>query len=219
MEPHTRLILVRHGETTANTDQRWYGALDAPLTSRGMGQVAATGARFAAWRHEADFSVLYASPLPRCRTTAAAIAQALELETLVEDGLREFSIGDWEGRTFRDLHDTEQLWDRFAADPDFAPPNGESPRSFGRRVMGTVEDIANRHPGESIIVVTHGGVISRLLDVWLGGNNGDWVRWDPHNCAVTVVEWDGAAWRGLLVNDVTHLAPELVATALPEYAQ
>ena len=223
MGPHTQLILIRHGETTANTEQRWFGALDAPLTPRGQQQVQATAARFAAWRrqadHRADIAALYVSPLPRCRSTAAGIAQALELEPIVDDGLREFSIGDWEGRTFRDLRDTEQLWERFAADPNFAPPNGESPRSFGRRIVQTVQELADRHPGETIVVVTHGGVIARLLDEWLGNASGNWVSWDPHNCGIAHLEWDGGAWRGLSVNDVSHLAPDLLETALPVYAQ
>ena len=64
---------------------------------------------------------------------------------VVEDGLREFSIGDWEGRTYRDLIDNEQLWHRWAIDPTFTPPNGESPVSFGERAVAALEDLAARH--------------------------------------------------------------------------
>ena len=72
----THVILVRHGETTANHEQRWYGAMDAPLTERGRLQVQATGDRFAQRRTTAPVDALYVSPLPRARSTAAAISVA-----------------------------------------------------------------------------------------------------------------------------------------------
>ena len=81
---NTHVILVRHGETTANHEQRWYGALDAPLTERGQHQVQATGERFAQRRAGAPVDALYVSPLPRARSTAAAISAALDMEAIVE---------------------------------------------------------------------------------------------------------------------------------------
>lgn len=213
----TQVVLVRHGETTANHEQRWYGALDAPLTARGELQVRATGERFRAMQATAPVDALYVSPLPRARTTAAAIAAAIGLEPVIDDGLREFSIGDWEGRTFRDLIETENLWGRWAQDPTFAPPNGESPASFGRRAVAVVQRLAERHPGQRILLVTHGGIISAVLDIWFGGNSGDWVRWDPHNCAVSELIWDGAHWRSVYINDISHLPPEAIVPVLPAY--
>uniref|UniRef100_A0A7C1FDX2 Histidine phosphatase family protein n=1 Tax=Caldilinea aerophila TaxID=133453 RepID=A0A7C1FDX2_9CHLR len=217
MTTETRVILVRHGETTANHEQRWYGALDAPLTERGRLQVQATGERFRRRRQQEPVDAIYVSPLPRARSTAAAIAAALGIEPIVEEGLREFSIGDWEGRTYRDLIDNEQLWQRWAQDPTFAPPNGESPASFGRRAIETVQRLAERHPGQRIVLVTHGGIISCVLDAWVGGHTGDWIRWDPHNCAVSELVWDGERWRAERINDISHLPPEAVTEDIPAY--
>lgn len=211
----TQVLLVRHGETTANHEKRWHGALDAPLTARGELQVRATGERFRALRAAAPIDALYTSPLPRARTTAAAIAAAIGLEPVIDEGLREFSIGDWEGRTFRDLHENENLWGRWDNDPTFAPPNGESPVSFRQRAVAAVQRLVARHPGQRIVLVTHGGVISALLDIWFGDNSGDWVRWDPHNCAVSELIWDGAKWRSVYINDIGHLPPEAVAPVSP----
>jgi len=213
----THVILVRHGETTANYEQRWYGALDAPLTERGRQQVMATGIHFGARQPECPVDLIYVSPLPRARSTAAAIAAALKIEPIIEEGLREFSIGDWEGRTFRDLIDNEQLWERWAQDPAFTPPNGESPASFGERVVATVQQLADRHRGQRIVLVTHGGIIGCLLDNWIGERTGDWVRWDPHNCAVSELVWDGERWHGKTINDISHLPPEAVIDVLPAY--
>lgn len=218
MTKETRVILVRHGETTANHEQRWYGALDAPLTERGRLQVQATGERFRRRREQEPVDAIYVSPLPRARSTAAAIAEALGMEPIVEEGLREFSIGDWEGRTFHDLMENEQLWQRWAQDPTFAPPNGESPASFGKRAIETVQSLAERHPGQRIVLVTHGGVISCVLDAWVGDRSGDWIRWDPHNCAVSELVWDGERWRAESINDVSHLPPEAVTDVVPAYS-
>ena len=219
MSKTTRVILVRHGETEANLLQMWHGSMDAPLTERGKLQVQATAQRFAECVERIRIDRIYVSPLPRAQSTAAAIGAAINLRPVIEDGLREFSIGDWEGRTFRDLIDNEQLWRRWAIDPHFAPPNGESPNSFGERTVSALNALAQRHHQQTIVAVTHGGVIGAVLDAWVGNHTGDWMRWDPHNCAVSVLEWDGDRWHGVVVNDINHLPPAALATEPPSYLE
>jgi 2,3-bisphosphoglycerate-dependent phosphoglycerate mutase len=214
---NTRLILVRHAETEANKLQRWYGALDAPLTEKGMRQVEATARRLADYAARKHVDVLYVSPLPRAIRTAAAIGLAIHHQPIVEEGLREFSIGDWEGRTYRDLIENEQLWRRWAIDPAFAPPNGESPHTFGLRAEAAAQAIVDRHPGATVVAVAHGGIIGAVLDAWLGGGVGEWARWEPHNCAVSVLEFDGQRWKGLVVNDISHLPADAREDERPAY--
>lgn len=214
---NTRVFLVRHGETEANLLQMWHGSLDAPLTACGRAQVAATAARFVECARHQQIDMLYVSPLPRARSTAAAIAAAIGMSPIVEDGLREFSIGDWEGRTYRDLIDNEQLWHRWAIDPTFRPPNGESPVSFGERAVAALDELATRHRHQTIVAVSHGGLIGAVLDAWIGDRSGDWIRWEPHNCAISVLDWDGDRWCGTLVNDIGHIPPEAVIHERPDY--
>ena len=213
----THLYLVRHGETQANLEQRWYGALDAPLTPRGEQQVAATAAYFARTARTMPVSAFYVSPLPRAQSTAAAIARAIGMTPVVEDGLREFSIGDWEGRTYRDLIDNDDLWGHWDRDPHFAPPNGESPVAFGGRIVQTLRTLVARHPGQTILTVAHGAVIASLLDLWLGDATGNWMRWDPHNCAVTLLAQNGDGWTGIHINDISHLPADAAVDDIPEY--
>ena len=201
----TRLILVRHAETEANLNQLWHGDLDAPLTARGQQQVAATAACLAQLHVTQPIHVFYVSPLPRAQSTAAAIAEATGLPIVVETELREFSLGDWEGRSLRELRELENLWVRWDADPTFAPPNGESPVSFNRRAVRALMDLASRHPGETVLVVTPGGFISSVLATWLGADARNWRAYDAHNCAVSILVQDGNGWRGELVNDISHL--------------
>jgi probable phosphoglycerate mutase len=204
------LILIRHGETEANVSGIWHGSADAPLTARGKRQVEATARRVAELHAQTPMDVFYVSPLARTRSTADVIAQAIGMDPMVDEGLREFSIGDWEGRSFQELREQEHLWDRWRADPEFAPPNGESPASFGRRVPQAVLALLDRHANKTVVAVTHGGVISTLLAQTLGGGLWDWVQWDPHNCAITILEWDGSRWSAVVVNDVSHLPADVI---------
>ena len=213
----TRLILVRHGETESNVSQVWHGRLDAPLTPRGREQVVAVAARLAARQAELPIHAFYVSPLPRAQSTAAAIAAAIGMTPQIDPGLREFDLGDWEGRTFRDLREQENLWGRWATDPDFAPPNGESPRSFGRRAAQALIRLADRHPEQTVLVVTHGGFISNVLATWLCKSGGDWRAFDPHNCAISIVRRDGDGWQGEVINDVSHLPLTARVDYTPDY--
>ena len=217
MSSKTRLILVRHGETEANIQQVWFGSLDAPLTARGRLQIQATGQRFIEIHKRTPIDAIYVSPLARARATADAIVQAIGIEPIVDEGLREFSIGDWEGRSFRDLIEAEDLWGRWKVDPAFAPPNGESPASFSLRVLRDLQRLADRHAGQTVVVVTHGGVIGCVLNSWLGENTGEWVRQDPHNCSVSVLEWGGTHWQEVMVGDIAHLPPEAIVSEEPVY--
>lgn len=200
-----RLIIIRHAETEANVSGVWHGALDAPLTPRGEEQVAATAMRVRALVEEYPIGHFYVSPLPRARRTAAAIAALIEHEPTVEPDLREFDLGAWEGRSFRDLKEKENLWARWAADPSFAPPQGESPLSFGRRVAAVFADLVQRHRSETILVVTHGAVMANLQATWLGEGPADWRNWEAHNCAISIIEQTPAGWTTVCVNDVRHL--------------
>jgi probable phosphoglycerate mutase len=209
----TRLIVVRHAETEANLNQVWQGDLDAPLTERGRQQVTATALRLAELHASDPIDLFYVSPLPRARSTAAAIAEATKLSLLIESELREFSLGEWEGRSFRELREVEDLWGRWEIDPAFAPPNGESPLSFNRRAVRALSALAARHPGQTSLIVTHGAFISSVLATWLGGDPRRWRDYDPPNCAVTILVLEEEGWRGDLVNDISHLP----FSARPDY--
>ncbi len=202
----TRLILLRHAETEANVNGIWHGALDAPLTPLGEAQVVATTRRLLEIDRESPIDHIYVSPLARAQRTAQALAKAIEIDVRIEPGLSEMSIGDWEGRSFVQLREVDRLWERWQADPHFTPPNGESPFVFGRRVPATFRQLAETHPGQTLLAVTHGGVISNLLAQWLGEGPQDWRRWDPMNCAISILEQGDAGWNPILVNDTQHLA-------------
>ena len=192
---------MRHGETSANLAGVWHGSLDTPLTERGREQ-ALRVARFLRGRC-AEASAVYTSPLLRARDTALAIAESLGLELRLERGLSEYHLGSWEGKTYRELHETHRLWDEMRRDPDFAPHGGESPRQVTERITAALRRIGEVHPGERVIVVTHGGALSMALAAII---DGDYTRWRRvmANCAVSELVLEPAP-ELLSFNQTDHL--------------
>lgn len=216
----TVLILIRHGETEANVQQIWQGSMDAPLTARGRQQVKATAHYMAELTQHYPIDQFYVSPLPRAQSTAAAIAQRIGRQPIIEENLREFDLGDWEGRSFLELKEKEDLWTRWQVDPWFAPPHGESPRAFNQRAVQTFQQLADLHPDQTLLAVTHGGLICNVLATWFGAGPDDWRRWEPHNCAISILTLREARWQSLVVNDIRHLPVEaVVANDQSAYAE
>ncbi len=199
--PPTILTLVRHGETPANLDGVWHGSTDTLLTERGRAQAERVGAYIGETYPES--SALYASPRTRTLDTAAPIAQALGLEVQVEPGLAEYDLGEWEGRSYRELAETEKLWERMKTEPDFAPSGGESPIQVRDRMAEALRRIDATHPDERIVVVTHGGALSLVLGDLLDGDYSNWHR-IMTNAAVSELELHPVP-RLLSFNSTEHL--------------
>lgn len=156
----TRLIVVRHGETAWNVDTRIQGHLDIPLNATGLWQARQLGDALAG---EA-ISAIYTSDLLRARRTAQAVADATGAALVDEPGLRERAFGSFQGRTFAEIEaeHPEQARRWRQRDPDYAPDGGESLRVLRERVIDTTHRLAARHPGELVLLVTHGGVLDVL---------------------------------------------------------
>lgn len=154
----TRLCLVRHGETDWNAERRLQGHIDIPLNATGVAQAAAAANALPG----ATFSACYSSDLLRALHTAQAACRALGLEARTLPALRERHYGHFQGLTYHEAASRHaDDYARFEArDPDFAfPGGGESLRGFAERIQACLTDIVARHPGETVLVVTHGGVL------------------------------------------------------------
>jgi broad specificity phosphatase PhoE len=197
----TLVTLVRHGETAANVDGVWHGSIDTALTARGHAQAARLAEHLAQTR--SDARALYASPLARARDTAQPIAARLGLAPALEPDLREYHLGEWEGVSYTTLAREHRLFERMQAEPDWQPGGGESARQVAERLARSLLAIASRHPGERVIVVSHGGALTLGLGWLLDGSLSAWRR-VMSNCAVSDLRFDPAP--SLLVwNDVAHL--------------
>lgn len=162
----TRILLVRHGESAPAVPGRPFplrdGHGDPPLHPDGRVQADRLAARLGADR---SITAIYVTTLRRTHETAAPLAAALGLEPAVVPDLREVHLGDWEGGELRIR--------AAAGDPIFAEvlrqerwdviPGAETLRAFDERIRRGVATIAAAHPGETVVAVTHGGVIGQLL--------------------------------------------------------
>jgi probable phosphoglycerate mutase len=153
----THLLLIRHGETAWNAEHRIQGRLDVPLSATGIWQTGRLAQRLA----DESLDAIYASDLARAWMTGAPLADAHGLTMRTEARLRERAFGIFEGKTLDEIaveHPVELAAWR-ARDVQWCIPGGESGTEFIARVLGAVQEIAAAHPGHTVALVTHGGVL------------------------------------------------------------
>ena len=153
----TALLLIRHGETAWNAEHRIQGHLDIPLSATGIRQAASLGERLAA----ETVTAVYSSELARAWLTAVPFAARLGLDIIPDSRLRERSFGVFEGLTADEIaaRHPEGFRRWRERDPAWAIDEGESGQQLIDRVLSALHDIASRHRGETVAVVTHGGVL------------------------------------------------------------
>jgi 2,3-bisphosphoglycerate-dependent phosphoglycerate mutase len=156
----TEIVLIRHGQTDYNLEFRFQGQIDVPLNALGLEQARRVSGRLAAERVDA----LYCSDLTRTRQTAAPSGELLAMDPVALAALREQHFGLLEGLVLAEVVERHpEHWERWSRhDPDYAVPGGESVREFHARAVAAIRDLARRHPGESLAVVTHGGVLDMI---------------------------------------------------------
>ncbi len=198
----TVLSIVRHGETPANAGGVWHGSTDTPLSERGHGQAGRVASHLALTR--ADAVALYSSPLTRARHTADPISAALGLPILIHDDLQEYHLGTWEGRTYQELLAEHRLFERMNEDPDWQPGGGESPRQVAERLAGALRAIAEMHPGDRVIVVSHAGALTLGFGLLVDDDPRSWRR-SMDNTAVTDLRMS-ARPELVTFNETVHLS-------------
>ncbi len=204
----TRIIAVRHGETAWNVETRIQGQLDIGLNDKGRWQAQRAAGALA----EESLAAVYSSDLSRASATAQAIAdQASQpLQVQMHTGLRERAFGKFEGQTYAGIAEQwpeeARLWR--IRDPDFAPPGGESPLQVLARVARTVDDIAARHLGQQIVLVSHGGVMDMLYRLATQQPVNAARTWDLGNAAINRLLWTPEGLTLVGWSDTRHLDGE-----------
>ena len=200
----TTLILVRHGQTAWNVNERFRGREDVPLDEVGLEQAERTAQRIAAqWRPVA----VYCSPLSRARATAEAIARRCGLPAQIHPGLVDIDYGRWQGMSpaeaERQFPHRVRCWYRGSGGA--RPPGGESLADVQSRCLKAVREMACAHPDQAIVAVGHtvvnrlillGALSVRLRHFWHLGQ-------EP--CAVNLLEVEGRSFTLRLLNDTCHL--------------
>lgn len=156
----TRVIALRHGETMWNVDTRIQGQTDIPLNPTGRWQAQ----RLAQALGEEGISAVYTSDLSRAHETAQTLSTALGVSLQADEGLRERAFGEFEGLTYDQIAarwpDASRRWRQ--REPEFGPRGGETLSTFYQRCVDTAHRLAMLHPGQTIALVAHGGVLDCL---------------------------------------------------------
>lgn len=211
----TKFIIVRHGQSETNVENRYAGWYDAQLTETGVKQAAfVTEYVLSAYRIDA----VYSSDLSRAKNTVKEIASRLGLPHRTEKGLREMYGGIWEGKRTDEIAkiDPEQanLW--LTDIGKVHPTGGESFADVQKRVVETLEKIAAENEGKTVLIGTHGGVI-RVLQCYFEGKKLEDLKnvpWTP-NASVSEVDFDRGAFTPVVFGYAKHLG-DMVTNAFGE---
>lgn len=199
----TRFYVVRHGETVWNAERRIQGFKDSELTEMGLAQAYALADRF----EREPIDAVFASDLERAHRTARVIASRCGMKVNLHPGLRERNLGIFQGHTFDEidaLYPNELRLYREGG-PDYGMPEGESMRESVIRSVAALEEIAELHPEENILVVTHGGILKGLFCHAVGLQCNVPRHFKIFNAAVNVFSFNSRGWLLETWGDISHL--------------
>jgi broad specificity phosphatase PhoE len=161
----TRLLLVRHAEVEQRYHKIFGGTIDMDLSPRGQEQARL----LAAFLRRKKIDAIYASPMKRVQQTLAPFSNNGAPAQTILPALREIHFGDWTGLNW------EKVCEQFKLDPHEwldhiergITPNGENGPQFRARVEPCLREIIQRHPGETVAIFCHGGVVRMILSILL----------------------------------------------------
>ncbi len=197
-------LLLRHGQTPMSVQKRYAGRSDVPLTDAGVAQAAAAAKRLAS----AGIDAIVASPLRRTVQTAGEVAAVTGLPVAAEDGFRETDFGAWEGLTFAEVRERwPSEMTAWLADPEVAPPGGESFAEVSERVTAALDRVLAGRTGQRILIVSHVTPIKTLVAAALLAPPAALYRMHLDVAALCEVDWyaDGPAVLRSF-NDTAHLS-------------
>ncbi len=184
---HTKVYLIRHGETEGSEVKRYKGSIDVPLSEEGLRQMGETADFIAeSLRNSSDLMnknylreihdissitgaalhAVYCSPLTRALKSAEMIARPHGLKTSIVNDLRERSFGIWEGMSFMEIKEKYPAeFEAWAGNPiKYSPMGGESTIEVRNRVLAALNEILKNHSSQNnIAIVAHGGVNRIIL--------------------------------------------------------
>lgn len=201
----TKLLLVRHGESTANRRDVFAGQINPELEEKGISQAKITANYIAS-----NFNVdkIYSSDLKRAYQTALSLSEILNIKVIEDKNLREIDGGIWEGAKYSSLMSLypEEFKKWIDDTSESYCPGGETVKQLTKRIMNALTKIAEDNDGKTIAVYTHATPIRVAQTVIETGTldemkNIDWVS----NASVTILNYDNGIWKIDAVSIDEHL--------------
>ena len=198
----TEIILIRHGETEWNSQQRMQGHSNSDLSSLGQAQIQALGQ----WMKNVPFDHIYSSDSLRAKQTAEAITQFSGHELKIDLRLREKNLGVFEGLTSEEARERHpEVFRLFkTAGSKYVIDEGESTQQLQDRALEIVDEIRIKHPEEHVLLVTHGGFIRVVMKHSLGLSLETPTRFLIRNTGVFRLVWEDK-WIVSQMGGVLHL--------------
>jgi broad specificity phosphatase PhoE len=198
-----RVILVRHGETQWNLENRIVGHTEIGLNSTGRRQVGL----LARVLGEEKVDAIYSSPLTRAIETANEIAQMHGLDVRTEGGLKEVDAGELNGITIDEvLQRYGGFWDEWVKGIDYLRmPGGETMKELQDRAWSVVSMVVRDHPDGAVILVSHTLTILSILTKALGMPLADFRRLRLSLASINVLDFRGQVTSLVSFNDTCHL--------------
>ncbi len=199
----TDIVLVRHGETEFNREGVFRGRIDVGLNDTGRDQAVAAAAALAA----KPLAAVYSSPLSRALDTARPIAGRHGLEPVIDEAFHNIDLGEWQGAK-KDVVRLEQpeAWVLWTTEPErLRIPGGETLAELRARAFPKFEELAERHDGERIAIVSHRSVIRVLAGAVLGMTEGYFWRFYMDNAGYSVLKRNGTGYVIVQWNENCHL--------------
>lgn len=197
---------MRHGQTPTTGKVLPGRAPNLHLAPEGIEQATIAATRLAELK---SVDAIYTSPLERAQETAAPIGATLELEPKVDDGLIECDFGDWTGKKLADLAKKPEWSTVQRAPSTFRFPNGESFTEMQIRMITTLEQIRDRHPGGTVACVSHADCIKAVMAHALGTHLDLFQRIVISTASISAISWSAAGPVALTVNSTGRPLSEL----------
>ncbi len=200
----TKIILVRHGETSWNLEKKYQGHADISLTETGLLQAQLVAKRLKKHYH---FDAIYSSDLCRAFKTAESIAKLYDKQVISIPELREINFGEWEGLNYEaiDSRYPDSMNKLFTSPGEVDIPGGETFEFLKTRAMKAIHRLCRLHSNQTIAIVSHGGTIRTILCAVLNLHLNYLWNIKQDNTAVNVIEFYGDQVIVSLVNDTHHL--------------
>ena len=202
-EKRTTIILVRHGECSANIEERFRGRCDFELNELGLRQAEEIAGALVRLRPTA----LYSSPLKRAVQSLEPAAKQLGLTVGIEEGLTNIAFGPWEGRKKSEIAaEQPELWKLWKTDPEnLSFPGMESLDEVGRRSRAVVDRLVRAHAGETIALCTHRTVLKPLVPYCLDMARPWFWKFHFDNASVSILIHDDKGYSLFSLNRTDHL--------------
>ncbi len=207
----TRLILVRHGRTSANKDAKIGSVKDYPLDEIGIEQAHRVAKRL----KDFNISAIYSSPILRTRQTAQAIADVIKLDIEFRTELQEFFFGSIADHTMEEIKKEDEItynkliaWMNMGQEQTMLRPvipGAETMQEFEARIRKFTKEILDNHAGQTICAVTHMGLIKGFLGIYFGGGVGQRMNFNALNTSITVIDFYKQVPVLSGFNDISHL--------------